>query len=74
MDLKEKEEIEEEKAQKKIQMEEDQKKVEFQIKQEIQGEWESNPEIKMAGKVTEMTIDLTVNEDVEGPTARWQNR
>ena len=71
----EKEAAEKEETRKKRRREIEQKETDQDVKQEINRGVELNPNIgPLPGRVENMLIDLTNDEDFDGPTARWQNR
>ena len=72
---KEKEAAEKEQARKRKRREMEQKETDKEVKQEIQRGVELNPNIiPMPGRLEWGIIDLTNEEDIDGPTTRWQNR
>ena len=72
---KEKEAAEKEQARKRKRREMDQKATDQEVKKEIQRGVELNPNITpLAGRLEFGIIDLTNDDDSDGPTARWQNR
>ena len=72
---KENEAAEKEQARKRKRREMEQKETDKEVKQEIQRGVELNPNIiPMPGRLEWVIFDLTNEEDIDGPTARWQNR